>query len=489
MQFRKIVLRGAVVTGAAQAIRVIVRFVSVIVLARLLTPTDFGLVAAVTPLVAFITLFQELGLRQAVVQRAEISDVQLNQVFWVTVLAGTICMLVVMAISPGIAAFYGDDRLTGIAMVIGVPVLISSMSALHLGLLGRRMQFAQLALNDVFGVIAGTAISVGAACLGFGYWSILFGTVASAAAMLAASWYGTRWVPGRPDFHIDRDIFAFGAHLTGFTFVNFFRQNLDNVLIGKFSGPVELGFYDRAYKLLLFPIQNINNPMGRVLLPVLSRFQDDKPRLREAYLRAVGMLALAIIPGITALAANSEETIRLLLGERWMPAAPLFAWLGLAGIMQPIANSTGWLYLSQGHTREMMRFGLFSSLVTIAGFCVGLPWGAVGVAAAYAVATGAIQPVQWWYIGRIGPVGFLDFASVQLPYLASGAVIFFIAEVLRAETELAGWEVVLISLAISYATALLAISTTKPGRLTTAEVISLAYRVLDVVLGKQARSR
>ena len=480
MRFEKTALRGAVITGAAQAARVVIRFVSVVVLARLLTPADFGLVAAASPLVAFVGLFQELGLRQAVIQRKEIGYPQLNRVFWVTVLTGVACSLIIVAISPGIAAFYGDQRLTLVSITVGVPLLFGSMSGLHLGLMSRRLQFTYIALNDVLGALVGLIASVLSAYLGYGYWSLIIGMIANSFFVLAASWITSRFVPGRPDFRMERDILSFGANLTGTTIVTFVRRNLDNVLIGKFAGTIELGFYDRAYKLLLFPMQNINNPMGRVLLPVLSRVQDDKPRLREAYLRAVGLLALLIIPGVAALTANSEETIRLLLGERWLGAAPMFAWLGLVGMAQPVTNSMGWLFVSQGHTREMMWLSLFSSTVAIIGFCVGLSWGAVGVAAAYAVTSLAIQPVKWWYVGSMGPVGFLDFASLQLPYYVAGGLTFFTAKVLHVETDLAEWEIILLSLLSSYAMAFLAINTTRLGRQTTAEVVSLASRAFEV---------
>jgi PST family polysaccharide transporter len=469
-------------------VKAVIKFVSVIVLSRLLTPADFGVVAAVAPLVAFVTLLQELGLRQSVVQRQEIGDQQLNRVFWVTVLAGLACMVAVMAAAPGVAAFYGDPRLTYISMAAGFPLLLSSMTVLPLGLMGRRLQFKQLALNDVLGALAGFIASVWAAYLGLGYWSLVIGTAATAAVMLAAGWRAARWVPGKPDFRIDRDIFSFGANLTGFNFVNFLRRNSDNILVGRFVGIVELGYYDRAYKLLLFPIQSITNPMGRVIIPILSRFQDDKSRLRDAYLRAVGILALLIIPGVAALAANAEETVRFLLSERWLPAAPIFAWLGLVSIVQPIANSGGWLFISQGRTGDMLRLGVISSLTTVAAFVVGLKWGAVGVAAAYAITTLSFQPLRWWYLGRMGPVTFRDLAGLQLPYVVSAGLTFLTAHIIRSQTDWAAWQAIIVSIGVSYCLALAAIATVSHGRRIIAEIFSLLRSTLGWATMLRGRS-
>lgn len=163
MQFGKIALRGTMVTGAAQAVKMVIRLVSVVVLARLLTPEDFGLVASVTPLVAFVVLFQELGLRQAVIQRREIGQAEFNKVFWLSTLAGAGCMVVVVLMSPLVAMFYGDPRLHGVTVFVGFPVLIASMTVLHLALMGRRMQFGHLALNEVLGSAGSLIVAVLAA--------------------------------------------------------------------------------------------------------------------------------------------------------------------------------------------------------------------------------------------------------------------------------------------------------------------------------------
>jgi PST family polysaccharide transporter len=426
----KVALRGSVVTGISQAVRIGVQFASVAVLARLLVPQDFGLVAAVSPVVAFVGLFQNLGLQQAVVQRGDITEEQLNRMFWMMTGVGLACTIAILMASPAIAWFYGDPRMRDIAIVAGLPLLIGSMAGLPLSLLNRRLRFGQLAMLDAASAVAGFAVAATAAWSGFGYWSLLIGSAASAAVSLAGAWLCSRWTPGRPDFRVERDIISFGANLTGFNIVNFFARNLDNILIGKYSGTIELGYYDRAYKLLLFPIQNIVTPLSRVMIPLLSRVQEDKARFREIYLRTTWVLAFVTVPGIAALVLTSDQVVDLLFGPKWHEVAPIFAWLGIAGLVQTASNTTGWIFICQGRTRTMFRWGIYSSAVTIAAFLVGLPWGAVGVAAAYAISGYLLRvPVLAVTVHRVGPVSGYDFALVQLFYVASSIMAWAVTRI------------------------------------------------------------
>lgn len=413
-QLGRIALRGGVLTAAAQAIKIGIQFLSVVILARMLVPEDFGLVASVGPIIAFVGLFQNLGLQQAIIQRPAIGRQQLNQVFWISALAGFCCTAAIAALSPAVSVFYGDARMTGITLAAALPLLLGSLAALPLALMNRNLRFGQLAVNDVATSAAGLAAAIAAAYAGLGYWSLVIGPAVGAAVTLLGAWLATGWTPGRPDLKVEREILSFGANLTGFNLVNFFSRNLDNILIGKFSGPVELGYYDRAYKLLLFPLQNINQPLSRLMVPLLSRIQDDKPRFRDLYLRTNWLLAFITVPGIAALTIAAEPVVGILFGERWLAVAPIFAWLGIAGLMQPVSSTTGWIFICQGKTRMMFRWGVYSALTTVLSFAVGLRWGAVGVAAAYAVSGYVLRlPVLAVMVGRAGPVSAADFLMVQ----------------------------------------------------------------------------
>lgn len=466
VHFGRIALRGGLVTGAAQAIRIGVQFLSVVIMARLLTPEDFGLVASVAPIIAFVGLFQNLGLQQAVIQRRDITQRQLNQVFWLTVLVGIGSTFIAMMLSPAVAAFYGDRRLLLVTIAAGAPLFLGSISSLPLSLMNRNLQFAQLALNDILISVVTFATSAIAAYAGLGYWSLLLASAVSALVSMVAAWNVARWKPNRPEWHVDRDILSFGANLTGFNLVNFFSRNLDNILIGRFAGPVQLGYYDRGYKLLLFPLQNINQPLTRVMVPLLSRIQEDKARFRDIYMRTNWVLGAVAIPGIAALVCASHDVIALLFGPRWLPVAPIFFWLGIAGIIQPLCNTTGWLFICQGKTRTMFRWGIYSTATTVVSFFAGLPWGAAGVAAAYAISNYVmILPVLAVVVRATGPVTGRDFLTMQGLFVTSALLTWFAYQALPAEW-IAGSSITAIAAAvvISYAIAGLLMMILTPSR-------------------------
>ena len=411
---RRIALRGGALTAAAQVVRMVIQFLSVIVLARLLIPEDFGLMAAVSPIAGFVGLFQNLGLQQAVIQRKEITQQQLNQVFWISALVGVCCTAVLAALAPAVAAFYGDQRMTAITVATALPLFLGSLAALPLALMNRHLKFGQLAWNDVISALAGFAATAIAAYGGLGYWSLALGPAVAAAVALVDAWWSTGWLPGSPTLRVDRDIISFGANLTGFNLVNFFARNFDNILIGKYSGPIELGYYDRAYKLLLFPLQNITQPLTRVMIPLLSQIQDDKPRFRSIYLRTNWLLAAVTMPGIAALTLSAQPVIGILFGPQWQPVAPIFAWLGIASLTQPVSSTTGWIFICQCKTKALFQWGVYSSLTTVLSFVGGLKWGATGVAAAYAISGYILRvPVLAVMLQRVGPVSAVDFLQMQ----------------------------------------------------------------------------
>lgn len=464
-QLTRTAMRGGVAMAGAQIVKIALQFLSIVVLSRLLSPEDFGLVAAVAPVIAFVTMFQDLGMQQAIIQRADLSHDQMNDVFWITMVLALICGGTVVLSSPGVAWFYHDPRLMALTAAASLPLLLGCTGTLPVGLLNRRMQFKPLALLDVASTILGFLATALAAWLGLGYWSLMLTPVIVTLVMVGGAWKLCGWRPTRPRWgKLDREIAAFGANLTGFSFMNYFSRNLDNILIGRMSGAVELGYYDRAYKLLLFPLQNINAPLSRVMVPLMSRMQDDKPRLRQTYLGAVRYLTFLVVPGMAGAITVSPELVGLLFGGRWMEVAPIFAWLGVAGLLQPLNNSTGWVFISQGATRTMFRWGAYSSVSTILSFVVGLHWGAVGVAAAYAISDYLTRtPFLWLIVGRLGPVRFGDMVAAQVPLLVAAGLTWLSVQYLLRE-YLQGIGLIIVAMGLSYVLSTLMIALLPSGR-------------------------
>ena len=476
-----VALRGGAAAGIAQLVKLVVQFGSVIVLARMLEPEDFGLMAALSPLFAFVAMFQDLGLREALYQRDEVSDVFVDQVFYSTLWLGGLCALAVAAASPLVAWFYDEPRLFAVTLVSSISVLLSSWSGVPTALLNRRLNFGTLAVMDIVASLLGFSATLIGALAGAGYWSLVLSPLVSTIVVLAISWTRAGFRPGpRPAKLIDRSALTFGANLTGFNFLNFFARNLDNVLIGHRYGSVQLGFYDRAYKLLLFPLQTVNAPLQRVMVPLLSRMQHEPERFRRAFLRTAGQLGLLTVSGTAAVVPVSHELVALLFGERWMAVAPIFAWLGLAGLVQPINSAVSWIFIARGRTDVLLRWSAYSSLTTVASFVVGLKWGTVGLAAAYAVSGYVLRvPLYYFVVARVGPITKRDLAALQLPMLAAAAATWLtVTYVLRARLGMGGLGLIALSCACSLSYTGLCMAGVREGRAALRDSLSLLRRAL-----------
>ena len=460
--------RSVAVLGASQAVKIVTQFASVILLSRLLSPEDFGVIASIAPVIAFIGIFQDFGMQQAIVQRPTVSNADLTSIFWITLMIGGALTAVMMALSPAAVWFYDDERLFWVTIAAAAPLLVYSLLIVPNALLNRRGKFAVLAINDVIvsAVSLGTALI--AALAGLRYWALVLSTIVTVLASAVWMFWQARWSPGRPArVWPDRSLLHFGKNLTGFTMVNYFARNVDNMLIGHAWGGIELGYYDRAYKLLLLPLQNIGMPVARVMIPLLCRIESDKPRLRRTYLRAATQVALVTVPGMAAIVATAPEVIHLVFGERWMAVVPIFFWLGLAGLIQPLTNTTGWIFICQARTQSLFRVGAISAATTVVAFLAGLHWGAVGVAAAYTTTEYTLRlPLNYIWVGRIGPVTAMDLVGVQVPLLAAAALTWVVSrDVLAGPFGFAGVALITSSICASYATALLAVATSSSGRL------------------------
>ncbi|RAZ88590.1 lipopolysaccharide biosynthesis protein [Mesorhizobium hawassense] len=413
-------VNGTAINFVSQALKFLMQFCYQILVARLLLPEDFGIVAMAAPLFAFAALFSDFGLTQATVQRDEINQEQLSFVFWVNVgLSAAIC-LTVIALAPVAGVFFREPRIVPIVVGLSATFVIGGLCAQHLALLNRQLLFAKIALVELVSFLAGSATCLLFAWNGFGYWALVYSQIATALTTLLLAWWFAKWVPSRPalrsqNFHL----LNFGANITSFNFLNFFARNFDNILIGRYLGEMPLGIYDRAYKLLLLPLSQITTPIAKVALPSLARTLSEPGTYRRFYFRMLELTILATYPAVIFAIINSQLLILTLLGPRWSEVSEVFSILAFGAIFAPISSSTGWLFISQDRTKEMRNWGALSSALFVASFVCGLPWGISGVAAFY-IGVGTIQgPILWWGATRRGPLSFKQMLEVLWPYFVS----------------------------------------------------------------------
>jgi PST family polysaccharide transporter len=411
-------VRGGVVTLASQSCKFILQTASLVLLSRWLRPNDFGIVAMVAALIAFAQIFKDLGLSTATIQRAQITHEDVNALFWVNVAVGTALTILTAVAAPLAAWFFKEPRLTGIVLFWSLAFLTGSLGVQHQALLTRRMEFKALALVECGSMLLSVLSGLSLAWAGFGYWALVFSQFVLPTAYSILCWIMCPWRPSRPKWHAGAlPMLKFGKDLTGFSVVNYFARNLDNVLIGRYWGPVQLGFYARAYQVLLMPLGQLNAPMQAVALPTLSRLVDEPERYRSAYTRAIRLLSFAAMPLVGFTVMTADWLLPLILGPRWGAAVPMYRWLAVAGFFQPVGSSTGWLFMSQGRGRDMFRWSFISTGFSVASFVIALHWGAVAVAASYAlINTLVVCPLLFSYVARRGPVRTGDFyASIALP--------------------------------------------------------------------------
>lgn len=410
-------VRGGATTITAQGLKFTLTLVANVVLGRFLTPNDYGLVGMVTAVMGFVTIFKDLGLSMATVQKEDINHEQVSTLFWINVSFSLGVAILAACLSPLIAGFYNEPRLTLITIALAGGIVMGGLGVQHTALLQRQMSYNALAFNDVFAQLSGVSAAFLCVWLGWGYWSLIALSLVTISVNTLGIWIACRWVPGLPRWNTEmRSLMVFGSNITGFSIVNYLSLNLDNVLIGKFWGSQQLGLYAKAYQLLLLPISQINAPITNVAVPVLSRLVDSPSRYRQVYLRILEKLMLLTLPIILFMIAASDWLIQMLLGSQWLGASAIFALLGISGLMRPIANSVGWLFITQDRTDDLFRWGLLSSTITIFSFGVGLPWQALGVAISYSsIALCITMPLLFFVVGRHGPVKTKDFYVTMAP--------------------------------------------------------------------------
>ena len=413
--------RGGVVAILSQGLKFVITIAATSVMARLLTPADYGLVGMVAFVTGFVSMYKDLGLSAATIQKSEINSEQISTLFWVNVLLSLGITLFTAALAPLVAWFYGEPQLTWITIISAAGFITSGLAVQHEALLRRQMRYFALASISLTSMVMGYVVGIILAWHGFRYWALVASQLAVALTTTLLTVTLCRWVPGLPKRNTGvRSMIKFGSNLTGFTTINYFSRNLDNLLIGRVWGAQQLGLYTRAYQLMGLPIDQINEPISSVAVPSLSRLTDSPESYRKAYLRMLEKIALLTMPCIVLMIVTSDRIIQIVLGSQWSGTTRIFVLLGITGLFQPIANTTGWLLISQGRTNQMLQWGLISGPLIMGSIVAGLPWGAVGVAASYAFTRICIvDPLLYWFVGRRGPVRTIDFYRTMAPFVVA----------------------------------------------------------------------
>lgn len=409
-------LRGGLYIMLGSGLNLLLSLGATAVLARILIPEHFGLISMVTALTVIAERFKDLGLNTATVQKKGVTHEQVSTLFWINVLIGVLITVVLCAISRLIAWFYADERLIWITMALATSFFWSGMTIQHQAILNRKMQFARITAVNTGASFFSVGVAIVLAVKGYGYWALVWREILRSFFTAAGTWIACPWVPGLPN----RDakiggMLRFGGHITAFNLITFFTHNLDQILIGKYSGAGPLGFFRQASQLALLPIDYLTSPVHAVAQPALSVLQHDAERYRRYYKKILKSLSFVNMPVMVFLFLYAKEIILLVLGEKWIEAVVIFKIFALAGLIRPVVSTTGFVMITHGYTRRYLFLGLANSAAIILAMAIGLKWGAVGVAAGHVLENYLVFLPVVYLAFRDTPVSVGLFLSSILP--------------------------------------------------------------------------
>jgi len=402
---RRLALRSAGVTLLSQAVVFAIQMIATVVLARLLTPMDFGLVTMVTTFSLLLMSFGQNGYVEAVLQRASMDHFLASNLFWINVVVGLILTIGFAGAGSLLTKFYHEPRVAHVAIGMSLTIFITSTSVLHLALLKRAMEFPTVSVIDILARILSVSVSIFLAWAGWGYWALVAGYVTQAMTTSLAAWSQCRWIPALPRRVPGTGSIAhFAINVYGRFSVNHFARNTDNLLVGWRFGPSPLGFYKKAYDLFVLPANQLLSPVSDVVLSTLSRLDHKSAQYQRYFLTGLSIVAFVGMAVGADLTIVGKDLIRLLLGSRWGESGRIFTFFGPGIGIMLIYYAHGWIHLSIGRADRYLRWTLVEVAVTILLFVAALPWGPVGIAAVWTASFWILTVPAYWYAGK--PIGF-----------------------------------------------------------------------------------
>ena len=420
---RKAAVRGAGVTVFSQGMVFALQMIATIVLARILTPKDFGLVAMVTTFSLLLVGVGLNGFTEAIQQSEEMNHSLASNLFWINLAVGLLFTLAFAASGSLLARFFHDPLLVKIAIGISPTIFLTSISVEHLALLKRAMAFSAVSANDIFARAFSAVLSISMAFMGYGYWALVGAALAQPLAAAVGAWILCRWVPSLPRKVPGTDsMVRFAVNIYGRYSFNYCARNLDNILVGWRFGSDSLGFYKKAYDLFLLPAAQFSAPLTAVAVSALSRLQKDLVRYRRQFLAALSVVAFLGMWLGADLTLIGKDIIRLVLGPEWAPAGVIFTFFGPGVGMMLLYAAHGWIHLSIGTPHRWFRWVIVEFTVTALLFFCGLPWGPVGVAAAWTVSFWILLLPAFWYAGEPIDLGVTSIITTVWKYVAASII-------------------------------------------------------------------
>jgi len=420
-------IRSGIHALTSRLVIAVIQIVTTIILARLLAPADFGLVAIVAALTSFVPMLIDLGLTDSTVQNDHITPEQISGLFWLSLATGTTVAVLLLVASPAIASIYKQPSLSNVAAAWAATFVLYALSLQHMALLRRAMKFRQIAGIEITASVCGSGVTIMMAYFGFGYWALVMRPVISAAITAAGSWIGCGWRPGPPRLNADiKPMLKYGLNVTGGAVVWIGCGSADRATMGFVFSPTAIGLYQNALMLYENALQGISIPLHKVGVSALSKLRAEPKLLAEKYLSALSVVSFYSMPAFALLSVVSADLVPFLLGEKWRAGGAILSIMALRGLFQIVENSQTWLHMPLGRPERWIRWAILTGLVQVFAVFVGLPFGVEGVALSIVIARGLLAFPAVLYAGRPLDLRFITVIKTLGPQLA-GAVASILA--------------------------------------------------------------
>ena len=426
---RRRVMRGLAWKVISQLFQQSSRIVVVVILARLLSPDDYGLAAMVLVFSSLVIIFSDLALGAALIQRRQLTDRDRSTIFWTSAAAGVVFTLLGIALSWPLASFYGEPEVQPLFAALSLSFFVTAIGTTQAALLTRDMDFKSLELRHMAGTVAGAGIGITVAVLGYGAWAIILQQLAIAFVSTILLWSFSPWRPSLTySLASLRSLGGFSGNVFGTRILFYLNRNADNLLIGKFLGAASLGVYALAYNVMLAPLSRFTAPLVEVLFPAFSRMQDDRERLGLVWLRVTRLVGAVTIPAMLGIIAVAPEFVAVLFGSRWETAVPVIQTLAWVGLLQSLQGQNSAILLARDRTSVLLQYAFVALTASLVAFVGGINWGIEGVAVAYAISSTLVEPYYTWVTARVLGLSLLDafrnlFGVFQAGFLMFGAVL------------------------------------------------------------------
>jgi len=383
-QLKEKAIKSGGIMVSSRFIGAIIQFISAVILARLLTPKDFGLVAMVT---VFSLLLYNVGFNgfvEAIIQAKKINQAQVSNLFWIGLVISASLAIIFVAFSPLLGAFYKEKAVVPIAKVMAVGFIFSALSTEHLALIMRRIEFHKIMLNEIISGIISTIIAILMAWKGFGYWAIVGRQLSVPVITCICAWLQCSWRPSLPSKNANiKPMLKYAVNTFGNFSINYFARNIDKTILGWKLGSIELGGYDRAYRLFVLPVNQLVDPISSVALSTLSKVQDDPKTYQSYYLKSLSLISFLGMYLSAIITITGKEIIYILLGPKWDEAGLILQAFGPAVGIILIYQTISWIFLSRGKPDLLLKWTFISTLIMTAIYFLGIKYGAPGLALSY----------------------------------------------------------------------------------------------------------